>query len=90
VARVLKPGGRVLLLDEDFADPTHSYHQVTGGHHHTPVFVDPAEMVECLCAAGLTAATGEHRTIGGEPAFLVTATKPPAKLTVAADPEEVA
>ena len=80
LARVLKPGGRVLLLDEDFADPAHSFHQAADSHgHHAPVFVEPAIMTEHLSAAGLASTTGDHRTIGGEPAYLVTAVKPDGK-----------
>lgn len=77
MSRVLKPGGRLLLIDEDFDDPTHSHHHAGGPNHQGPEFVDPERMAELLNAAGLTNATTDHRTIGTEPAYVITANKAP-------------
>ena len=35
IARVLRPGGRVVLVDEDFADPTHPDYERFGSKHET-------------------------------------------------------
>jgi SAM-dependent methyltransferase len=34
IARVLKPGGRVVLVDENFADPEHPEYETWGSKHH--------------------------------------------------------
>ena len=34
IGRVLRPGGRVLLVDEDFDDPTHPEHERFAAEHH--------------------------------------------------------
>ncbi len=34
IARVLRPGGRVVLVDENFADPTHPEYERFGSKHH--------------------------------------------------------
>jgi len=78
LARVLAPGGRLLLIDEDFNDGDHSFHQ--GDHHHEhgegPEFVDPDHMTAVLVAAGFQDAQADHRPIGGEPAYIITAAAP--------------
>lgn len=76
--RVLVPGGRVLLIDEDFGHADHSFHQGDHdhGHDHGPEFVDPDHMTAVLAAAGFQEATADHRPIGGEPAYVITATIP--------------
>jgi SAM-dependent methyltransferase len=76
LARVLKHGGRLLLIDEDFGDDGHSFHGMGGEHDHGPEFVEPDHVASLLTDAGLADATGDHRAIGGEPAFVITATKP--------------
>ena len=37
LARVLVPGGRLLLIDEDFGHADHSFHQGDHGHKHGTV-----------------------------------------------------
>lgn len=71
--RVMKPGSRLLLIDEDFDDDRHSYHQAAGGHHHGPELVDPDHVVRLLTAAGFDDAAATHEMIGGEPAYIVSA-----------------
>ena len=34
IARVLAPGGRLVLVDEDFADPDHPDYETWGSKHH--------------------------------------------------------
>lgn len=79
IARVLGPGGRLVLADEAFDDPTHPNFDPTADqqHHDRDDFldVDPGELADRLAAAGLVDARGEHRRMGGAPVKLVTATK---------------
>ena len=78
LARVLVSGGRLLLIDEDFDHPDHSFHEFAQDHDHGdgPQFVDPDHMTGVLTAAGFPDAAADHRPIGGEPAYIVTATAP--------------
>ena len=81
LARVLVPGGRLLLIDEDFGHPDHSFHE--DFHHHQehgdrPEFVDPDHMTGVLAAAGFSEATADQRSMGGEPAYVITARIPDA------------
>jgi len=74
-ARVLSPGGRLVLVDEDYDDPEHPDHAAHAGHetHLTPVDVDVISAA--LRALGLEAA-GRHEEVAGVPAKVVRATKP--------------
>ena len=76
LTRVLTHGGRLLLIDEDFGNDDHSFHGMGGEHDHGPEFVDPDHMTALLTAAGLVDAIADHRVVGGEPAFVISATKP--------------
>ena len=73
--RVLSPGGRLVLVDEDYDDPEHPDHAAHAGHetHLTPVDVDVISAA--LRALGLEAA-GRHEEVAGVPAKVVRATKP--------------
>lgn len=75
-ARVLRPGGTCLLIDEDFDHPDHSLHQADGRAQDTSCAVDPEHVAALLVDAGLGDATARTDTIGNEPAFVVTAQKP--------------
>lgn len=60
LTRVLKPGGRLLLVDEDFTNPNHPYNQ----HRHAadePEPVDAIHIAKLLTAAGLTVTQTDHR-----------------------------
>lgn len=75
----MKPGGRVLLLDEDFDDPSHPWHERFRGrrarHGHPFDDVDPDAVAASLSRAGFQAARGSHTTLAGRPVKLVRATR---------------
>jgi SAM-dependent methyltransferase len=75
LARVLRPGGRVLLVEEDLASAVHPYHD-TIAQGHEPEAADPTHLVETLESVGLGNASSDRRIIGGVPATVVEATKP--------------
>jgi ubiquinone/menaquinone biosynthesis C-methylase UbiE len=64
LARVLKPSGRLLLIEQDF------------GHGDAPEPVDASLMVELLAAAGLAATHTDHHPIAGVTATVISATAP--------------
>lgn len=78
IARVLAPGGRVVLVDENFADPRHpnseQWHKRHGdGSHHGFSMVDAAEIGDLMTAAGLTEVVAEQRDMAGRPVIAVLA-----------------
>lgn len=84
IERVLGPGGRVVLVEEDFDDPGHVLnrdgnergHRPGHGHGMEPVTVEA--MAAALEAAGLVEVVGAMVHVAAErPAKQVTATKPP-------------
>jgi SAM-dependent methyltransferase len=80
LARVMRPGGRVLLVDEDFDDPAHPAHEEMqarragrDAHHFHEIDVDV--LAAALVAAGFATATGSRTTIAARPAKVVRATR---------------
>lgn len=81
IARVLAPGGRVMLVDEDFSDPRHPYseqwHKRHGeDSHHGFSMVDAADFGELMIAAGLVNVVAEKRDLAGRPVIAVLAEQP--------------
>jgi len=84
--RIVAPGGRILLVDENFDDPTHPdyerfarSHQGDGGsadHSHHFDMVDPATIGEQLTNRGFTVQHAGADTLIGRPVLLVEATRP--------------
>jgi SAM-dependent methyltransferase len=75
MARVLKPGGHLLLIDEDFVNTDHPYYR----HHRDadgPEPADAAHIAELLTAAGLIVTHTDHHPIAGVTATVISATAP--------------
>ncbi len=79
LARVLPPGGRVLLVDEDFDDPAHPAYQHMQDRkaHRARHFddIDPVAVAAKLMAAGFASADGSQGPMAGRPVKMVRATR---------------
>ncbi len=79
IARVLRAGGRVVLVDEDFDDPDHpeferfrSRHGDGDGDDHGFAMVDAQRMGDLLAGAGLVDVAAGRRELAGRPVIAVT------------------
>lgn len=78
IARALAPGGRIVLVDEDFSDPRHpnseEWHKRHGeDSHHGFSMVDAADMGTLMTNAGLVDVVSEQRDLARRPVIAVTA-----------------
>jgi hypothetical protein len=75
----MKPRGRLLLVDEDFDDPSHPEHRrvrrARGDHGHPFEAVDPEVIAAALTHAGFAEAHGSRTTFAGHPAKVIRATR---------------
>lgn len=74
-ARVLSPGGRLVLVDEDYDDRGHPDHAEFAGHEDEMTPVDVVAIELAMGELGLEA-TGTHEKVAGLPAKVVRAVKP--------------
>jgi len=80
LARVMRPGGRLLLVDEDFDDPDHpdhdSFSERHSEHQHHFSMVEVSAVAGGLRAVDVDVAVAGKEMIAGVPALVVEATKP--------------
>lgn len=81
--RVLRAGGRVVLVDEDFEDPTHPFsermHARRAAHARHFAQVDPEAVAALLKEHGFIDVIGGLEQVAGRPVKLIRATAPPTR-----------
>lgn len=81
IARVLAPGARLLLVDENFADERHPRHESwkqrhLDNPHHGFSMVDATAMGDLFSQAGLVDVIANDQMLGGRPVIAVAARAP--------------
>ena len=80
LTRVLAPGGRMFLVDENFDDPTHpefeKFKERKAEHSHQFTEVKPEEIRAKLISEGFDVRFAGFDQIAGRPGIIVDATKP--------------
>ncbi|MGI9645524.1 MAG: class I SAM-dependent methyltransferase [Ilumatobacteraceae bacterium] len=81
IARVLRPGGRMVLVDESFDDPSHPDYERFGSvrgddHDHQFEMVDTERIGSLLGEAGLVDVDAGPRRLADRPILAVTARAP--------------
>jgi ubiquinone/menaquinone biosynthesis C-methylase UbiE len=80
IRRVLRPGGRVVLVDEDFDDPTHPFHERVKENRKAHGFhfadVDPQGVAAVFKQHGFVNVLGGVEQVAGRPAKVIRATMP--------------
>lgn len=81
VSRVVRDGGRLVLVDEDFDDPEHPYHEQIqrrrNHENHELEMVDAEEVGRYLEAAGWVDVSAGSRDLAAAPCIAVVATRGP-------------
>lgn len=77
LARVVRPGGRLLLVDEDMDDPSHPWHERWRARQQKPHFetVNIEALAAELADAGFTRAEGTRSSVAGRPAKIIRAVR---------------
>ena len=77
IARILRPSGRLVLVDEDFEDPQHPDHERFAARHagsgHGFTMVEAEATGELFQNAGLTGVEATKEPIDGRPSIVIVA-----------------
>lgn len=76
LARALRPGGRVVLVEEDMSHPDHPFAMIAGNGHHGPPTIDVDALLARFASVGLHDTASTYRHVAGTPATVITARKP--------------